>query len=210
MFQFSMFTFLSEINSKRYDIYRSCPNYIPILCIGNYSRKKNSITVCLLFVYRKWGMSTLSIFFCSFGRCKLMLLFLYFAIFGFSYCRYYYGYYLILLPAAIQSQYERYETVQRIIEMNEKRIKTAQFNLSLSINHCLLCEHTTRHTFGLLRGFSLRRCCLVMIIFIDLWPVSNKRCKNFSMQFSSRYLDPFHGNDNNNFFLRVQWIIKLV
>lgn len=37
---------------------------------------------------------------------QLMLLFLYFAIFGFYYCRYYYEYYFILLPAAIQSQYE--------------------------------------------------------------------------------------------------------
>lgn len=182
LFPFCFLQLVSEINSKRYDIYCIWPNYIYLYYALEIAQEKNSITVCL--VHWNWRMSALSIFF-LFVRRQLMLLFLYFAIFGFSYCRYYYEFYFISLSATIQSQYEIWD-MRRPKEwmkwMNEKRINTAQFNLSLSINHSILCEHTTRHTFGLLRGFSLGHCCLVMIIFIDLWPVPNKRCENFSMQ----------------------------
>lgn len=176
---------VSEINSKWYDIciYCICPNYIPILCIGNCLRKKKLHHCLPRICAPKLGDGcTQHFFFCSFvdNLCFyfFILLFLAFLIAVIIMN-------IILFHCRLPSNHNmRYETAQRLNEMNEKkRINTAQFNLSLSINHSLLCEHTTRHTF---RGdFHLGIVVLLWLSSLICGPFQTKDVKTFLCNFHS-------------------------
>lgn len=126
MFQCSHFFLhlVSEINSKRYDIYvlcNICPNYIPTLCIGNYSWKKNSIVVCLVFIAVKSGNQRTQYFFfflvgssTTYVFISVFLVFLIAVIIMNT----------VLFHCRLPSKHNiSYETAQRLNEMNEKRNK---------------------------------------------------------------------------------------